>query len=71
MVKSRLSQALFVIACDQALALTASDDVEIAYLYLEQCSPEKYDVVSRVKRIFTSFSHTHLFLKDYQVTEVM
>ena len=67
MVKSRLCHALFVVACDQALALASQEGKEIAMSYLEQCSPEKYEIVTRAQQIFKSFEHTHFFLKDYQV----
>ena len=64
-MKSQLGQALFVIACDQALE--AQEHTEIAAAYLEMCNAEKFNMVYLAQKIVHSFEHTHLFLKDYQV----
>ncbi|CAK8690926.1 unnamed protein product [Clavelina lepadiformis] len=65
-IKSSLSRALYVVACDEALRVSCSGNYEIAEAYLEQCSPEKFDIVQRIRKVVDSFTHTHMFLRDFE-----
>ena len=69
-IKSSLSRALYVVACDEALRVSCSGNYEIAEAYLEQCSPEKFDIVQRIRKVVDSFTHTHMFLRDFEVKDL-
>uniref|UniRef100_H2YG83 Rotatin N-terminal domain-containing protein n=1 Tax=Ciona savignyi TaxID=51511 RepID=H2YG83_CIOSA len=65
-LKICLSRALFVIACDEPMRMACVDQCEVAQSYLEQCNPDRYDVIMRLRKVSHSFTHTHMFFQDYK-----